>query len=81
MGENAAITLPTVQFPAFSTGNFEAAIAVLITLLFIWWVIYTVVAGYHWFRYARDSWVAVPAMAFHLIASAWIFIFAIGGFH
>lgn len=81
MPQDGPIALPTVPFAMGTNVSLEAVIAVVITLIFIWWAIFTIVAGYHWFRYARDSWVAVPAMAFHLLASGWIFIFAIGGFH
>lgn len=59
----------------------ETALAVIFTLIFIWWAVFTAVAAYHWLRYGRESWVAVPALALHFIVSGWIFVFATGGLH
>ena len=59
----------------------ENILAVVFTALFIWWLIFTIVLAYHWIRYARDSWVAVPVLALHLAISGWVFIFSTGGFH
>ena len=77
------IAVPTI--PAFSVipagVSLESVLSVVITLIFIWWAVFTRVAAYHWFRYARDSWVAVPAFALHIAVSAWVFVFATGGFH
>jgi hypothetical protein len=74
--------LPVPQFAwTFTNVSGEALISVVITLVFIWWAIYTLVAIYHWFRYGRESWVAVPAVVLHLAISVWIFVFATGGLH
>lgn len=73
--------VPVPAVPLFTNISLESVLAVVITLIFIWWAIFTLVALYHWIRYARDSWVAVPAFVLHLAVSSWIFIFAIGGFH
>ncbi len=79
------ISSSTIAIPTFSvfSGSFSAenALAVLFTLIFIWWAVFTFVAAYHWLRYGRESWIAVPALALHFIVSAWIFVFATGGFH
>lgn len=81
----AEIPNPTVALPNFlqmsGTISPESVIAVIITIVFIWWAIFTLVAAYHWFRYGRESWVAVPAMALHLVVSGWIFVFATGALH
>ena len=69
------------QALSFSAANLETVLAVVITIVFIWWAVFTLVAVYHWMRYARDTWLAVPALAVHLFVSAWIFIFATGGLH
>ena len=67
--------------PAFATiVPVENVLAVVFTALFIWWLIFTIVLAYHWIRYARDSWMAVPVLAFHLAVSGWVFIFSTGGF-
>lgn len=65
----------------FGPLSLTTALSVVVTLVFIWWLIFTAVAIYHWFRYARDSWLTVPLIALHLFVSAWIFVFAIGGLH
>lgn len=78
--EPAQIPVPQFALPA-TNFTAEGFISVLITLVFIWWAIYTLVATYHWFRYGRESWLAVPAVALHLAISAWIFVFATGGLH
>ena len=64
-----------LRFPSyFGTVTAEGVISVIFTLIFIWWLIYTVVAIYHWFRYGRSSWIAVPAIAAHLAISGMIFV-------
>lgn len=73
---------PTVVpnlLPELPAANLETILAVIITLVFIWWAVFTAVAIYHWLRFARDSWFAVPAIAVHLFVSGWIFVFAVGG--
>jgi hypothetical protein len=69
---------PLAMFPAASV---ETVLAVIITIVFIWWVIFTLVVIYHWWRFSRDSIFAVPAIAVHIFVSGWIFVFATGGFH
>lgn len=71
-----------LRFPAlFGTATSEAVLSVIFTLIFIWWTIYTLVAIYHWFRYGRSSWVAVPAIALHLAVSGGIFIYMTSALH
>jgi len=65
----------------FGPMTLSTGLAVVVTVVFIWWLIFTVVAIYHWMRYARDSWVAIPLIALHLFVSGWIFVFATGGLH
>jgi hypothetical protein len=47
--------------------------------VFICWMIYTVVAIYHWLRYSHASLVAVPAIATHLFISFVLFGYAVSG--
>ncbi len=76
----SSIAIPTLS--AFSGAiSAENVLAVLFTLIFLWWLIFTLVAGYHLLRYGRESWLAVPAMALHFAVSGWVFVFATGGFH
>lgn len=80
MNPESATYVPSL-FPLFTAPNLETVLAVVVTVVFIWWVIYTLVAGYHLLRFARDSWITVPALALHLFVSGWIFVFATGGLH
>lgn len=75
-------SIPIPSFAVFSgVINPHTVLVVVFTLIFIWWAVFTLVAAYHLFRYGRESWVAVPAVAIHLLVSAWIFVFATGGLH
>ncbi len=69
------------SFTFLSAANLQTVLAIIITLVFIWWAIFTIVAIYHWVRYGRDTAVAVPAIVLHLFVSGWIFVFATGGLH
>ncbi len=84
MPPTGAPSIPTSLTPSFSgftAANLEMVLAVVITIVFIWWAIYTIVVIYHWMRYARDTVVAVPVIVLHLFVSGWIFVFATGGLH
>ena len=41
----------------------------LLYLVIVFWLIYTVVAIYHWLKYSHASWIAWPAIAVHLVVS------------
>lgn len=69
------------SFSFLTSANLEGVLAVIITIVFIWWAIFTIVAIYHWMRYARDTVVTIPVIVVHLFVSGWIFIFATGGLH
>lgn len=79
--------MPAQNFgiPSFSlipsSVSIESILSVVITIVFMWWAIYTIVVLYHWLRYGRESWLAVPALVLHFFVSGWIFVFATGGFH
>ncbi len=64
-------------FPQFTTGQ---VIGLLFALIFIWWVIFTIVAIYHWVRFGRLSIIAVPAVGIHIFVSFYLLFFMIGGF-
>lgn len=77
---DASTTL--LRMPAFFANvTSEAVLSVIFTLVFIWWTVYTLVAIYHWFRYGRSSWVAVPAIALHLAVSGGIFVYMTSALH
>lgn len=67
-----------MQGPSFSIPDFiplGGFVALVFALIFIWWLIYTLVVVYHWYRYARDSWLFVPIIIFHLMISGWLVLF------
>lgn len=55
-------------------------VSIFFTVVFVLWAIYTLIAFYHWFRYGRNSWMAVPAIAVHIAVSGMLMLFAVGGF-
>lgn len=56
-------------------------LSIVFTIIFILWALYTLIAIYHWLRFARTSWIAVPAVGLHLFVSAVLMIFATSGFN
>jgi hypothetical protein len=52
---------------------------VVVLLAFGVWIAFTLIATYHWFRYAHRSWVAVPALAAHVFVSGSIVLYALSG--
>ncbi|MDB5264511.1 MAG: hypothetical protein JWN64_82 [Parcubacteria group bacterium] len=75
-------TIPGIQVPSLVGAiNFHKVVPVLFTLLFILWVIYTLVAAYHWFRYGHRSAIAIPALAVHVAVSAVFALYAASGLH
>lgn len=76
-------TLPQIG-PSFSLPegiDASSIFSVLFALIFIFWLIYTLVVIYHWMRHAQDSWTAVPAVALHLFVSGWLIFYATSGLH
>ncbi len=51
---------------------------ILYTVCF-YWMVYTIVASYHWFRYSHASWLAIPAIALHLVVSYTLIVYALTG--
>lgn len=43
------------------------------------WVVYTLVATYHWVRYSHGAWLALPAIALHLVVSYALIVYALTG--
>lgn len=66
--------------PAFLANlQTDQVISVAFALLFILWLVYTVVTAYHWLRYGHRSAVAIPALITHIAVSGYIALFAISG--
>lgn len=88
MEDDPSSLLPVFNPAQFGSSDFlrerldaGSVVAVVFALLFIWWFIYTLVAAYHWLRYGRETWVAVPALALHLFVSGWLLFFMTSGLH
>jgi hypothetical protein len=41
------------------------------------WLIYTLVAVYHWVKYADHPLIALPVVALHLVISYWLFMYIV----
>jgi len=48
-------------------------------LVFAFWAIYTLVAVYHWLKYSHASWVALPAIAAHILISLALISYTLSG--
>lgn len=55
-------------------------VSVIFAVLFIVWVIYTLIASYHLLRYGHRSAVAIPAIITHVLVSFMLSLFAVSGF-
>ena len=55
-----AVSSPLSIFPEGASAY--DILSVVFTVIFILWAIYTVIAIYHWLRFGRNSWLAVPAI-------------------
>ncbi|MEK7602402.1 MAG: hypothetical protein AAB472_02860 [Patescibacteria group bacterium] len=76
MGTTTASGIPLSTF-SFSALPIGQIIPVFFTLVFVVWTIYTIVAAYHWFRYANNFIVAATAMAMHLFVSSTLALYAV----
>ena len=56
-------------------------VPVFFTLVFIVWLIYTLVASYHWIRYSNNMTVAFSAIGVHVLVSSVLAIYAVSGLH
>ncbi len=46
---------------------------------FAFWVVYTLVAIYHWLKYSHASWLTFPAIAVHLFVSFILISYSLSG--
>lgn len=54
-------------------------VPVVFFLVFFIWLVYSLVASYHWLRYGNDTTVALCALSVHFIVSALLAIYAVSG--
>ena len=85
MNETALPPYQGVSSPAEVFGpflhsiNVPGAISVVAIILFIIWLIYTIVASYHLIRYGHRSAVSIPAIITHVIVSLVIALYTVSG--
>lgn len=56
-------------------------VPVIFFFIFVVWLLYTVVASYHWLRYANNQTLAYSMITAHLLISIWLAIYAVSGIH
>ena len=54
-------------------------IPVLFFLVFFIWVIYTLIASYHWLRYSNNTTLALSAITAHIIVSLMLAVYTVSG--
>lgn len=52
---------------------------VIFLLVFLIWIIYTLIAAYHWIRYSDSRVHGIAAIVTHIIVSSWLAIYAVSG--
>ena len=68
--------LPTHLPPGISAGSITLWI---LYVIFAFWALYTLVATYHWLKYSNTSWIAFPAIAFHILISLALISYILSG--
>jgi H+/Cl- antiporter ClcA len=59
--------------------DFSSVLTIAFFFIFIGWLLYSIVASYHWFRYSHRSWLAVPAVAMHVFISGLLIFYIASG--
>ena len=72
---------PTTAIPALSIPAvpISEVAPVIFFLVFLIWIIYTVIAAYHWIRYSDNAVHGIAAIVTHVIVSSWLAIYAVSG--
>lgn len=76
--------LPALQSPfvtIFSFVNVSQIISVVFLVLFLIWLVYTIISAYHLLRYGHRSSVTIPALIVHLIMSGFLALYSVSGLH
>jgi hypothetical protein len=82
MQEAPAFASPVPSVAALLRGiDLVQVVSVAFAVLFVVWIVYTLVTGYHWLRYGHKSAVAIPALIVHVIVSGYLALFAVSGLH
>ncbi|HEY0010781.1 MAG TPA: hypothetical protein VGB97_02605 [Candidatus Paceibacterota bacterium] len=51
----------------------------IFALVFFFWIAYTLVAAYHWFRYGHRSLLAIPLFVTHVVISGFLMLVTVAG--
>lgn len=77
----------TTSLTPFSPPSFLAygqssstVLLLLLSVVIFFWLIYTLVAIYHWMKYSHASWVSFPAIVAHFVVSFLLASYAFSGF-
>ena len=62
-----------------SSVHISSLLTILFFIIFVVWVIYTLVAAYHWFRYSHRSWLAIPAVTAYVFGSLILIVYIATG--
>ncbi len=74
------ISSPAEAFaPLLRLVDVPGLISIVAALLFIGWLIYTVIAAYHLLRYGHRSAVSIPAIIVHIVVSLLLALYAVSG--
>ena len=85
MNDPLSVHVSTSSSPLSGLGSLAGALdvrevaAVILALMFAFWIIYTLVAAYHLVRYGHRSWLTVPGLSVHIVVSLLLALFAISG--
>jgi hypothetical protein len=80
-------TSPITGTPSFPFATYLSAIdsreflSVILAIVFFFWLVYTLIAAYHWVRYGHRSLLALPVLAIHVAVSGWFALIAVSGFY
>lgn len=55
-----------------------SVLPVIFTIVCGLWLLYTIVAAYHWLRYGHRSFLALPLLVIHVLVSATLILLAAG---
>lgn len=64
---------------AASNFNLSDIYPAIFAIVFLVWLLYSLVAAYHWFRYGHRSFLTVPALAIHVVVSGTLMLLATAG--
>ncbi len=67
------------QFRELFGGAFSSLPLLILSIIFLFWAVYTLVAVYHWIKYSHAALIALPAIGVHLFISLAFISYALSG--